>query len=51
MRCMVTVRRERGRLNDAEDSYSDMADSCDADSVVVHFGGNGVGSDKEDRKN
>lgn len=27
-----------------------MADSSDADSVVVHFGGNGLGSDKEDRK-
>lgn len=51
MLCMVTVWLERGWLYDAEDSGSYMADSCDADSVVVHFGGNGVGSDKEDRKN
>lgn len=51
MLCMVTELRERGWQYDAEDSYSDMADSSDADSVVVHFGGNGVGSDKEDRKN
>ena len=48
---MVTVWLEGGWLYDAEDSYSDMAGSCDADSVVVHFGGNGVGSDKEDREN
>ena len=27
---------------DAQDSGSDMADSSDADSVVVHIGGNGL---------
>ena len=42
---MVTVLRERGRLYDAKDSGSYMADSSDADSVDVHFGGNGLGSD------
>ena len=51
MLCMVTGYRERGWLYDAEDSGSYMAGSCDADSGVVHIGGNGVGSDKEDRKN
>lgn len=44
---MVTELRERGWLYDAEDSDIYMADSCVADSVVVHIGGNGVGSDKE----
>lgn len=42
---MVTELRERGWQYDTEDSGSYMADSSVADSVGVHFGGNGVGSD------
>lgn len=41
----------RGWQYDAEDSNSYMAGDSVADSVVVHIGGNGLGSDKEDRKN
>ena len=54
MRCTM-VQERRGLSDDAQVDGDAMgiyiADRSDADSVVVHIGGNGVGSDKEDRKN